>query len=70
MKPFLLLVGFAAALLITIQLVLGLLILQDPGSLRMRTTHQHTGYLTVAVSLVYIAWSLATIARMPKERKP
>ncbi len=70
MKLFLLLLGFAAALLITIQLVLGLLILQDPGSLRMRTTHQHTGYLTVAVSLVYIAWSLATIATAPRERKP
>lgn len=70
MKLILLLLGFAAALLITIQLVLGLLILQDPASVRMRTTHQHTGYLTVAVSMVYIAWSLVTIATMPRERKP
>jgi hypothetical protein len=70
MKLILLLLGFAAALLITIQLVLGLLILQDPGSLRMRTTHQHSGYLTVVVSLIYIACSLATIASMPKTRKP
>jgi hypothetical protein len=70
MKLFLLVLGFAAALLITVQLVLGLLILQDPGSARMRTTHQHSGYLTVAVTLVYIACSLTTIASMPKTRKP
>ena len=70
MKLILLILGFMAALLITVQLVLGLLILHDPGSLRMRTTHQHTGYLTVAVSLVYITWSLTTIATMPKARKP
>ena len=36
----------------------------------MRTAHQHSGYLTVAVSLVYITWSLATIASMPKAASP
>jgi heme A synthase len=70
MKLLLLLLGFSAALLITVQLVLGLLILQDPASIKMRTTHQHSGYLTVAVSLAYITWSLATIASTPKDRKP
>jgi hypothetical protein len=29
----------------------------------MRTAHQHSGYLTVVVTLIYIGWSLATIAR-------
>jgi hypothetical protein len=32
----------------------------------MRTAHQHSGYLTVAVSLIYIGWSLVTIATPPK----
>lgn len=68
MKLILMLVGFLAAVLIVIQLVLGLLILQGQAS--MRTAHQHSGYLTVAVSMVYITWSLATIASMPKTQKP
>ena len=44
---------------------MGLLILQ--GQATMRTAHQHSGYLTVAVSMVYIAWSLAMIATMPSK---
>ena len=64
MKPFLMIVGFLAAILIIVQLVLGLLILQGQAS--MRTAHQHSGYLTVAVSLIYIGWSLAVIASSPK----
>jgi hypothetical protein len=44
--------------------VMGLLILQGQAS--MRTAHQHSGYLTVAVSLIYIAWSLTVIASAPK----
>jgi hypothetical protein len=67
MKPFLLILGFLAAVLIISQLVMGLLILQGQAS--MRTAHQHSGYLTVAVSLVYITWSLATIASTPKSPK-
>jgi hypothetical protein len=63
MKPFLMIVGFLAAILIISQLVMGLLILQ--GQATMRTAHQHSGYLTVVVTLIYIGWSLATIARMP-----
>jgi hypothetical protein len=68
MKPFLLILGFLAAVLIVSQLVMGLLILQ--GQATMRTAHQHSGYLTVAVSLVYITWSLATIASTPRLPKP
>ena len=68
MKPFLLILGFLAAVLIVSQLVMGLLILQ--GQATLRTAHQHSGYLTVAISLVYIAWSLATIASAPRTPKP
>jgi hypothetical protein len=68
MKLILLILGFLAALLIVCQLVMGLLILQGQAS--MRTAHQHSGYLTVVVSIIYIAWSLATIASMPRTPKP
>src|ERR1700679_2718367 len=64
MKPFLMIVGLLAAILIVSQLVMGLLILQ--GQVSMRTAHQHSGYLTVAVTLIYIFWSLAVIASSPK----
>src|SRR5271155_4504597 len=57
MKLFLLILGILAAVLIVLQLVMGVLILQGQAS--MRTAHQHSGYLTVAVTLVYIGWSLA-----------
>jgi hypothetical protein len=68
MKLILLILGFLAAILIIMQLAMGLLILQGQAS--MRTAHQHSGYLTFVVTIVYIAWSLATIASMPKGRKP
>jgi hypothetical protein len=61
MKLLLMITGFLAAILIISQLVMGLLILQGQAS--MRTAHQHSGYLTVVVTLIYIGWSLATIAR-------
>ena len=64
MKPILMIVGFLAAILIVAQLVMGLLILQ--GQTSMRTAHQHSGYLTVAVSLIYISWSLVVLASNPK----
>jgi hypothetical protein len=54
--------------LIIAQLVMGLLILQ--GQATLRTAHQHSGYLTVAVTLIYIAWSLATIASTPRRGAP
>jgi len=69
MKPFLLILGFLSAVLIIAQLVMGLLILQgqDPW---WRKAHEHSGFLTVAVSLLYIAWSLAIIVRAPKRSSP
>jgi hypothetical protein len=68
MKAFLMIVGFLAAILIVSQLVMGLLILQGQNS--MRTAHQHSGYLTVAVTLTYIGWSLAVIASSSKRGAP
>ena len=65
MKPLLLILGFLAALLIIAQLVMGLLILNNPADPKIRTMHQHSGYLTVAVALVYIGLSLVKIAAMP-----
>lgn len=60
MKALLLINGLLAAILIVSQLVMGLLILQ--GQATMRTAHQHSGYLTVVVTLLYIGWSMAVIA--------
>ncbi len=68
MKAFLMIVGFLAAILIVCQLVMGLLILQGQNS--MRTAHQHSGYLTVAVTLLYIGWSLAVIGGSTKRSEP
>lgn len=60
MKPLLLITGVLAAILIVFQLVMGLLILQ--GQVKWRVAHQHSGILTVAVTLLYIGWSMAIIA--------
>jgi hypothetical protein len=68
MKPLLMILGFLSAFLIIAQLVMGLLILN--GQATMRTAHQHSGYLTVVVTLVYIGFSLATIASMPRRERP
>lgn len=68
MKPFLMIVGFLSVVLIIAQLVMGLLIVQ--GQTSMIKAHQHSGYLTVAVSLIYIGWSLAVIASGPKQVRP
>jgi hypothetical protein len=61
MKPLLMIAGFVAAALLICQLVLGLLILR--GQTSLLKAHQHSGYLTVAVSLIYIVWSMAVFAR-------
>jgi hypothetical protein len=61
MKPLLMIAGFLSAALLIFQLVLGLLILQ--GQTSLLKAHQHSGYLTVAVSLIYIVWSMAVFAR-------
>jgi hypothetical protein len=61
MKPLLIALGCLATILIIAQLVMGQLIVS--GNVRLVKAHQHSGYLTVVVSLLYIALSLPRIAR-------
>ena len=68
MKPLQLITGLLAAIQIVSQLVMGLLILQ--GWATMRVAHQHSGYLTVAVTLLYIGWSMAVIASSRRRGEP
>ena len=64
MRVILLALGGLSALLIVSQLVMGQLILS--GQVEWVKRHQHSGYLTVVIALVYIVLSLITIASMPK----
>ena len=64
MKPFLIVLGLLATLLIILQLVMGQLIVN--GAQNLVKAHQHSGYATVTVVLVYIALSLSRIASTPK----
>jgi hypothetical protein len=64
MKPLLILLGFLSALLVISQLVMGLLIVR--GNISLKVAHQHSGYLTVAVTLTYVLLSLLFIARTPR----
>ncbi len=68
MKPLLLMTGVLAAILIIFQLVMGLLLLQ--GQVRWKTAHQHSGYTAVAVTLIYIGWSMAVIASSRRRGQP
>ena len=68
MKPFLMIFGMISALLIVSQLVMGQLILS--GQAEWIKRHQHSGYLTVVVALIYIVFSLMAIASMPKRERP
>lgn len=63
MKVFLLVLGTLSALLIVSQLVMGQLILS--GQAEWVKRHQHSGYLTVVVALIYITLSLVRIASTP-----
>ena len=67
MKLFLMVFGFLSAALILTQLTIGQLMVG--GALHLKKIHQHTGYLTVVVALVYILFSLMAIASMPKRDK-
>jgi len=68
MKVFLLVFGFLSALLIVAQLIMGQLILS--GGVKWTKAHQHSGYMTVVVTLLYIGFSLASIASQPKRPNP
>ena len=67
MRIVLLALGGLSAVLIVSQLVMGQLILS--GQVQYIKGHQHSGYLTVVVSLVYIGLSLGAIASAPRGGK-
>lgn len=67
MRVFLLIFGTIAALLITAQLVMGQLILS--GQAQWVKRHQHSGYLTVVVALIYIVMSLMVIASSRRQER-
>lgn len=68
LKTAAILLGILSAVAIVAQLGLAIVILSG-GSTKIRTAHQHTGYLTVALTLVYIALSLTLLLRAaPKKR--
>jgi hypothetical protein len=72
LKPVLLILGLLAAILIVSQLVMGLLIVRGGGSLGLAgliKAHQHSGYLTVSVVLIYVGLSLSVIASTPGRPK-
>ena len=64
MRILLLCLGFFSAILIVGQLVMGLLILN--GSDSYVKGHTHSGFLTVAVSLIYIIFSMLAISATTK----
>jgi len=66
-KALLMVGGILALVLILAQLVLGQLIVS--GRVDLIKAHQHSGYTAVAVTLLYIAGSLATIASIPARPK-
>lgn len=67
MRTMLLILGALSAILVLAQLVMGQLIVG--GSVALIKSHQHTGYLTVLVAIVYIGLSLAFIASTPNHNK-
>jgi hypothetical protein len=66
MKVLLFVLGSLAAVLIVGQLVMGQLIKSSGHLPRWTAAHQHSGYLTVVVVLLYIGLSMATIASAAK----
>jgi len=70
MKPFLIVLGFLSAALIIGQLVMAQMILRSGHMPPWPKAHQHSGYLTVVVVLLYIGFSLASIASMPRRERP
>ncbi len=72
LKPVLLILGLLASVLIISQLAMGLMIVRGGGGgdiTRLIKAHQHSGYLTVTVVLVYIGLSLAAIVATPSRPK-
>ena len=63
MKRFLIILGVVAAAFILSQLVMGQLIVW--GRTNLIKAHQHSGYTTVVLVVVYLILSLRAIASMP-----
>lgn len=70
-KLLLILLGTVSGFLMVGQLALGQLILSGAMGTREKLikAHQHTGYTTIAVSLVYVLLSLWTIINAPTKPK-
>jgi len=60
--------GCLSAVLIVVQLVMGMLIRSGEASVSLRTAHFHSGTMMVLVSLAYIALSLIALASRPRGR--
>ena len=68
LKTVLLILGLLASLLIVSQLAMGLMSVRGGAGYalaRLIKTHQHSGYRTVTVVLLYVAVSLGAILRTP-----
>ncbi|MFM7130242.1 MAG: hypothetical protein ACKO85_15900 [Isosphaeraceae bacterium] len=62
-RAFLLGLGLLSALLIIGQLAMGQMIVMGKGGTGLVKAHQHSGYTTVLLSLVYILISLRILSR-------
>ena len=75
LKTVLILLGALAGVLVISQLTMGLYIVRGQAGQslpynyplpKLVKMHQHSGYLTVSVALIYVVLSLAAIIRLPK----
>ncbi len=62
MKFTLLILGLLTALFVLMQLAMGLLILSGKD---LRAAHQHSGYLTAGLAILYVGLSMSVIASLP-----
>lgn len=60
-RVILMLLGVVAGLFLIGQLILGQLILS--GRVNLVKAHQHSGYTTVVLSLIYVVFSLRALSR-------
>lgn len=66
LKLFLIILGALSGILIIGQLVMGLLIVN--GHANLIKAHQHSGYMTVACTIVYLGLSLMVVASIPARK--
>ncbi len=66
-KMSLIVLGTLAAMFMIAQLVMGLLL--AGGQVNLRAAHQHTGYTTVVLGLIYIGLSMTWLLRLPSLRR-